>query len=409
MNSPDVLFISSEFPPTRNPEADHTCRMCMEMAQRGVDVELITTTGVPNVERSKHQFIIHDIMADWGWQEMIKLASIIIRKQPKSIFIMYVGHMYNGHPMICWLPVLIKRKLRRCKIAIQFEGPMIPDPLSNNVKLDQIVIRLLMRFSSYEHIHFLYGAFFCCDAVIVLSEFIRKILPQDNPQIATESLLIPPPPFIPIHQDKALRKYRRELGFKPDEIVLTFFGYLYASKGVEYLFEAAKFVRDAGYDIKIMIIGGVSEFSALKDTHEKYYEYLQRRIKELNIEKHCIWAGAVADHLLSKYIHSSDIVVFPFDNGVYLNNSSLATIAWHKVPIIATASEDTDQIIKDSEAFVLCEPGNSEALAEKIRFLIDNPDEQNQYVERALAFAREVWNWDTAMPRIFEALGLKQN
>ena len=381
----------------------------MEMAQRGVEVELITTTGFPDAERSKHQFMIHNIMAEWGWREMIKLASIIIRKQPKSIFIMYVGHMYNGHPMICWLPVLIKLKLKECKIAIQFEGPSFPDRLSSNIKLDQIIIRFFMRFSSYEHIHFLYGAFFCCDAVIVLSEFIRKILPQDNPQVTTESLLIPPPPFKQINQDKKLRKYREELGFKSNEIVLTFFGYLYASKGVEYLFEAAKMVRDTGYDIKVMIVGGVSEFSVLEGTHEKYHDFLHRRVKELNFETHCRWTGAISDsYLLSKYIHSSDIVVFPFDNGVYLNNSSLATIAWHKVPIIATVGEDTDQIIKDSEAFVLCEPGNSEALAEKIRFLIDNPYERKQYVERALAFAQDVWNWDTAMPRILKALGLKE-
>jgi len=70
-----LLIISSAFPPMLRaaPEADHAIHLCEHLAERGVDVHVLTTKK--EVAASAFPIHVHPIMPDWTWSELPRLAS----------------------------------------------------------------------------------------------------------------------------------------------------------------------------------------------------------------------------------------------------------------------------------------------------------------------------------------------
>jgi glycosyltransferase involved in cell wall biosynthesis len=87
------------------------------------------------------------------------------------------------------------------------------------------------------------------DRVIVLGARHEARLTRLYPPTARKSVLIPPPPIVRIFQatNGSARDTGRDLlRIKSDEFVLTYFGYLYPSKGIETLLQAFHLVRSRG-------------------------------------------------------------------------------------------------------------------------------------------------------------------
>ena len=112
--------------------------------------------------------------------------------------------------------------------------------------------------------------------------------------------------------------------------------------------------------------------------------------------------SAVNDDVAAS-IHAADAFVLPFDNGIHLNNSSLATLASYGVPIVAT-KKHTDRALVDQENVLLCPPRDPAAIADAIRKLIDHPELAARLRAGARALARDYFDWDTALQRTLNSL-----
>ncbi len=144
---------------------------------------------------------------------------------------------------------------------------------------------------------------------------------------------------------------RMELGLSPSDIVLGKVARLFHLKGHEYLIEAAPQVVKAVPNVRFLLVGdGIlkSEF--------------QRRIAELGLTKHFVFAGLVAPEAVGDYLHVMDVVVHTSVWEGLARVIPQGSIAGK--PVISFAIDGAPEVCVPDETGLLVEPRNVPQLAE---------------------------------------------
>ncbi|MEJ7626501.1 MAG: glycosyltransferase family 4 protein [Ferruginibacter sp.] len=149
---------------------------------------------------------------------------------------------------------------------------------------------------------------------------------------------------------------------------LIIVGRLEEFKGHQYLINAMPLVLEKFPDCKLNIIGNGSQ-----------KEFLQQLSVDLNIDKNIHFMGYINDPY--SYVMNSDIIILPslFEpfGLVYIEAFALST------PVVAFDTPAGNEIMEDKKTALLVKPGDTQQLAEKIIFLLDNPDVAKAMAERA--------------------------
>ena len=82
-----VLVISAAFPPMRAGEADHAFHLCRSLADRGLDIHVLTTKK--NVVTGSFPFRVYPLMRNWSWSDLPRLARFVRRLAPEAVLLMY--------------------------------------------------------------------------------------------------------------------------------------------------------------------------------------------------------------------------------------------------------------------------------------------------------------------------------
>ncbi|BCA54122.1 hypothetical protein W02_12620 [Nitrospira sp. KM1] len=400
-----VLVISAAFPPMKAGEADHTYRICLELAKRGLHVELLTTHG-SRVDPS-FPFTVHPWMNDWSWHAMPRFANFVSRCAPDVVLFIYIGWIYQDHPMMTFAPTVIRRIRSQCRIVTQFEYPMG----CNNDKfslLSRVVRRLAERWAGHD-VDYVFGTLLRdSDAVIVLSDRHKQMLADLSPSIHGKLTLIPPPPLLTIAKNitpELRRQVRFSLGYTPADVVFVYFGYIYPPKGVETLLRAFHIICEGRENVRLLLIGGVvaHEYPDRPD----FAQEMRELPKELGFDRQVKWIGAFEtdSDLASRYLYASDICVFPHDLGVYLNNSSFAGAVAHGLPTVATRASHVEPTFIDGENLLFCTPKSPESMAAAMRLILDDGQLRKRLARGAAKLASEWFSWETATNHMLHVLG----
>ncbi len=134
--------------------------------------------------------------------------------------------------------------------------------------------------------------------------------------------------------------FRKKHSIKDDEIILSFVSTNHKLKGLDYLLDAVKLLKDKGEKFKLLVAGSGSE------------TYFKKRIKQLDLSSNVIMFGKLKD--VREIYQASDIFVYPtlFDTFGYV---VLEAMYCGCVPVVSKfcgASEiiesiDRDLIIED--------------------------------------------------------------
>jgi phosphatidylinositol alpha-1,6-mannosyltransferase len=208
----------------------------------------------------------------------------------------------------------------------------------------------------------------------------------------------------------ARQQGRARLGLKDEDYVIAFFGYLYKTKGVEFLLRAFELVRRKRDRVKLVFIGGKIGLDV--EGSSDYFERMQDLARDLKLENDVIWTGPVKSEAEdgSLYLHAADVAVLPFLQGVQLNNSSLSSIAAHGLPIIGTRGPMLDSAFVHGRNILLSDPQDEQTIAKHIMELMDSPSLVAGLRMGAMQLAQEWFSWDKAIDRILATLdpaGLK--
>lgn len=147
---------------------------------------------------------------------------------------------------------------------------------------------------------------------------------------------------------------RKKLQIPGNKIVLLFVGRISREKGVDILLESLSSLKSEFENILLVIVG--SEEENILNEHNIVRNHLKVIPPTDNIEK---------------YYGISDIVVLPsrIDSFPYV----MLEAGWFTKPFTGTKTGGIAEFIEDGVNGYLCEPGNANELAEKIKFLIEHP------------------------------------
>lgn len=160
---------------------------------------------------------------------------------------------------------------------------------------------------------------------------------------------------------------RKKLGLGPANILVGSVGNIRASKGYNYLLEAAKLVVDQYPQFRFVVAGQGSG---------KLYEDLLTLRKKLGLEKHFFFLGFESD--TARFLNNLDIFVLSsISEGFSI--STIEALA-SGIPVIATRSGGPEEIIINNENGILLDPGNCFDLAQNIVELCFNKLDKDKLV-----------------------------
>jgi glycosyltransferase involved in cell wall biosynthesis len=159
------------------------------------------------------------------------------------------------------------------------------------------------------------------------------------------------------------KECREKLGLPHNEKILLSFGYLSPYKGPDILVKAMPKIMKKVPDAELVFVGKGVMRAELEMLSKKY-----------GVEKNIKFAGFVEDGLKPLYYKAADVFVLPSimstESFGIVNLEAMAC----SVPIVASEIGGIPDIVKDGENGLLAQPGDSEALADAIIYLLENKD-----------------------------------
>lgn len=159
---------------------------------------------------------------------------------------------------------------------------------------------------------------------------------------------------------------KENLGYKKDDIVILFFGYVRKYKGLNILIDSIPAVISGNPKVKFLVVG---EFY---DSYNKY----QNQIDILKIKDNIkVLNKFVPNEDVGKYYTAADLVALPY---LSATQSGILNIAYgFRKPVIVTRVGGlADDVIEEKTGFIV-EPQNSEEIAKKILFFTENKNNIN--------------------------------
>ncbi len=399
-----ILVISGVFPPSQMAEGDHVLHICRMLTERGFEVEVLTkkgsvATGLP--------FAVHAIMDKWSWFELPRLVSVARRLSPDAVFLYFVGHAYDLHPMITFVPTILKRLLPAVTVTTQ-----ITVPVGSVTRFHSVATRLLRRavaaLAGGRDVDYSFGTLLRdSDRVIVMATPHLRTLELTYPALAAKTTLIPPPALTIMSPDtrETRARGRRALGVPDADFLFAYFGRLYRGKGLETLLEAFQIVRTRHPGARLAIIGGEAGDCLARFKEDWHSDSLRELVRQLDIEDSVVWTGEFPwdSDAGSAYLRAVDVAVLPFDAGVQLNNSSFATVAGHGLPTVTTRGAELEGPFLDGENVVLCLPRDPTALASAMARLLEDQALRTRLRAGIEALSKEWFSWDKSIDRTIAA------
>ncbi len=400
-----LLVISGAFPPMPAGEADHVFHLCRRLAERGLDVHVVTSRA--NKTAAAFPFKVYPVIHDWSWLDFLRLAWQLRHISPDAVLLKYIGWIYNDHPMITFAATLSKSLKRSAVFVTQFANAEGAPPEKMSL-VTRLIRNVIARKAGLACLDDLYGTLLRdSDRLIFLSDLHRRWLAERFSVVNGKSVLIPPPPIMmmsPENNGASRERGREKLGVRADEFLLAYFGYVYPRKGVETLLRAFQIVARNKPQARLLILGGfiAREFPNCA----AYRQEILALPKQLGIADKVIWFGGYAwdSDEASVYLRAADAAVIPMDYGVQLNNSAFAGAVAHGLPVVTTLGCDLEEQFVHEKNVLLCPPRNPEAMAEAIERLMENPELFQRLKDGALEFADNWFSWEKAVRRTLGAL-----
>jgi glycosyltransferase involved in cell wall biosynthesis len=198
------------------------------------------------------------------------------------------------------------------------------------------------------------------------------------------------------------RPFGRQAEFKArfglaDRKVLMTFGLLGPGKGLERAIEALPAVV-ARHPNTVYRIVGATHPNLVAQEGERYRDGLMALAQDLGVAEHIEWDNRFLDNTeLLDQLEASDIYITPYPN---LQQSTSGTLSYAVAlgkAVISTPYLHATELLRD-DVGKLIEPGSSEAIANAINALLDDPAELLAQQRRAYARGRE-----TIWPRFADA------
>ncbi|MBA3871262.1 MAG: glycosyltransferase [Anaerolineae bacterium] len=226
------------------------------------------------------------------------------------------------------------------------------------------------------------------ERVVVMSktavDFLRDIYEIPAEKIVLIHHGIPDVPFVDPHF------YKDQFGVEGKPLLLTF-GLLSANKGIENVINALPKILEKYPDLVYFVVGATHP-NVIRHEGEDYRLRLRYLARQKGVSDHLVFYNRfVSMKELIEFIGATDIYITPYLNQAQIVSGTLAYTVGAGKPVISTPYWYAEELLADGRGIIV--PfADSDAIAKKVIYLLDNESERHAMRKKAYMFGREmIW------------------
>ncbi len=223
--------------------------------------------------------------------------------------------------------------------------------------------------------------------------YTEKILPED---VLSKTEIIHAGVDAELFRPVDSRKVREAHGIKGN--IVVYVGSMSAWHGAEHLIGVAERMKDM--DVTFLMVG--KDVAALKEL-----------AKRKGVPGKFVFTGFVDYKDVPAYIAAADVAVAPYDpagfkgmekHGFYFSPIKIFEYMACGKPVITSNVEIVRDLIKENECGIVAEPGDIEELADKIKFILNNPELREKLGKNGRKAVLEKYSWNHVVERFQRGL-----
>ncbi len=364
--------ITGEYPPMQGGVGAFTQELARALVDLGHELFVFTDHRAANGKKNEPAHVTADAHT-WGWGTLSRIRRWAQAQKLDIVNIQYQAAAFNMAAFVHILPV----RLDTVRVVTTFHDLLVPYLFPKAGPLRYQAVLTLARSS---------------DGVIVTNRGDQERLASERSIASLRHIPIGSNIKPRLAPDYNRTVWRAALGFQPDDIVVGYFGFLNASKGIDTLLQGVRIARNNKLPIKLLMIGGRTGTS--DPVNIVYAQEVDQMVDDLNLHEHIRWTGFVDDQAVSGHLTACDMVALPFRDGVSFRRGSLMAALAHGCPIITTHPQmDVPELISDEQVRMI--PAESPtALSIAVEDLAYNPDLREELGRRARDLAQQ-FAWET--------------
>jgi len=381
-----VLVVTAEYPPVPGGVGDYSCRLVEELSALGEDMSVLTSTErdpldtrIARTEASwrfpQGQRIWYAV-PHWGWRAWPLLKQRIQAERPDVVHFQYQAASYGMRPFIHVAPALIRSWAIRPLVAVTFHDLRVPYlfPKAGHLRLQ--ALRVMAKMA---------------DAAIVtnpgdLAAITGWGVRTVHPIVIGSN--VPNQPPLDYHRET----WRKRLGVHDTDCLVVFFGFLNRSKGFLELLDAVHTLRQEGFPLRLLVLGGGTGVS--DPSNSDYERAVYQRVTDLGLEQVIIWTGYQPPEHVSAHLLAADVAALPYQDGLSTRRGTLMATLEHGVPLLSTAPRYPVPGLRDGESVLLAPSSDPESLVPSLRRLVTDPLLRASLHKGAREAARQ-FGWET--------------
>lgn len=395
-----VLLVSAEYPPLPGGIGDYTALLAAHLASAGATVAVLTTGN--GAVWDDGDVAVFARLPSWGWSGTDTIHGVMRSFRPDIVHLQYQTGMYGMHPSVNFLPE-----------RLSWHVPVLHLPRTE----PDAEFRFVTTFHDLRH------PYLFPKAGPLRSWPTRHLARASALTIGTNgadvaalrkwganTALIPIGSNIPVASIRDAQAIRMKCGIPADAMLLTTFGLLNRSKGIETAIDALALLRQGGVDAYLLLVGagaGVNDPT--------------NRATEAAIDRQCAAAGLIAfvrktgrlpAAEVAEALAASDVCVLPYRDGASPRRGSLLAALAQGIPVVTTTPAPGAYggvpAFRDGEAARCVPPGDARAVADAAQAMRRDDTLARRLRAGAAAYAAH-FTWPTIAAQtlaLYETLGV---
>ena len=359
----NIGLISGEFPPMPGGVGDFTRLLAERLVDHGHEVHILSRLG------STSDTLSVSAVSGWGLGSLASIRAWVRRCGISLVSLQYQTAAFAMSPFIHFLPAVVGVPL-----VTTFHDLRFPFLFPKAGPLRDWIVMHLARSSA--------------GVITTNQEDDRRLKHLPHRRIIPIGSSIPSANCG--KSDAA--KWRRRACAENDTFLLGHFGFLKEVKGAHYLIEAMASLRAAGYDLRLILIGGPSNAVDMSED-AAYLPRIDERIKQHGLTDLVTWTGYLPDHEVAACFNAVDLMALPFTDGASYRHSSLIAAIHNGCAILTTEPALSVETFKHGFNLWLVPARSAEAIEKAILNLMRDRDQLIR-LRAGTAQLRVHFDWD---------------